>query len=100
MSMRRPPMLRYNSWVGDCLKYLEAAPNAAPSDKLLIGWVKLLNIAEEVASSLSFDDPRNMPSLSEPRVQLMLKSFEKQLETWKDGLITGGANGETVSLLC
>lgn len=94
MSMRRPAMLRYNSWVNECLEFLDAAPDAVTSDKLLIGWVKLLSIAEEVSTSLSFDDPGNMPSLAEPRVQHMLKSFEKRLDSWKAGLDSSGINGE------
>ena len=94
MSMRRPAMLRYNSWVGECVDFLEASPNAAASDKILIGWVRLLIIAEEFSTSLSFDDPANMPNLSEPRVQLMVKSFEKRLEIWKGSLGPVAENGQ------
>lgn len=79
-------MLRYNSWLSDCVDFLESTPDAISSDKILIGWVRLLIIAEEASTSLSFDDPGNMPSLSEHRVQLMLKSFEKRLDIWKDGI--------------
>jgi hypothetical protein len=89
-------MLRYSSWLSDCVDFLEAAPDAAATDKILIGWVRLLIIAEEASTSLSFDDPGNMPSLSEPRIQIMLKSFEKRLEIWKDGLEPDGQNGEYV----
>jgi hypothetical protein len=73
---------------------MEGTPDAAPSDKLLIGWVRLMCIAEEISTSFSFDDPGKMPNLSEPRVQLMLKSFEKRLEAWKDSLDPSGVNRE------
>jgi hypothetical protein len=88
-------MLRYNRWLSDCIDVLETSPDAVASDKILIGWVRLLIIAEEASTSLSFDDPGDMPSLSEHRVQLMLKSFEKRLEIWKDNLeIAGKENGK------
>ena len=90
-------MLRYTSWVTECLDFLDAAPDALSSDKLLIGWVKLLSISEEASTSLSFDDPGNMPSLAEPRVQHILKSFEKRLDSWKTNQDSRGINGEVLS---
>jgi hypothetical protein len=97
MSMRRPGMLRYTVWVTECVEFLDAAPDSVPSDKLLIGWVRLLSISEEASTSLSFDDPGNMPSLAEPRIQHILRSFEKRLDSWATRQESGGINGEVLS---
>ncbi len=86
ISLRRPNMLRFSSWMADCMEYLEASPDAAPTDKLLMAWIRFERIMEECANSFSFDDPSAAPSLMEPRTQLMLKGFEKQLETWKTSI--------------
>jgi hypothetical protein len=93
--MRRPAMLRYNNWVSECADFLTITPAAGPSDKILVSWFKLLSISEEITTSLSFDDPGSTPSLSEPRVQYLVKSFEKRLADWKAGLDSTNSNGKT-----
>ena len=94
LSVRRPNMLRYNSWIGQCQDVLASSPFGLPLDKSIVGWVKLLHISEEIATSFSFDDPGNMVGLSESRAPLMLKGFEKRLEIWKKGFDSEGRDGE------
>jgi hypothetical protein len=91
--MRRPNMLRYNTWLGECLEVVANNPNPLPFDKYLVGWAQLSKIAEEIHSSFSFDDPGNMVNLSEPRVQIMLNSFVKALEAWRRSLGPEGSHG-------
>jgi hypothetical protein len=95
MSMRRPNMLRYNSWIDECLEVLANHTNAYPLDKILVGWVKLLKITEEIHTTLSFEDLGNIVCLSETRVKLMVNGFEKALETWRKNVEPDGVNGMT-----
>jgi hypothetical protein len=82
MSLRRPNMLRVNSYIRDCLEHMERTPDAAPSDRTLVAWVKLVIISEEICNSFSYDDPGGIASITELRTQLMLKDFEKRLSGW------------------
>lgn len=82
MSLRRPNMLRVSSYIRECAEYLERSPTAVPSDRTLVGWVKLIMIAEEIGNSFSYDDPGSIAALSELRTQLMLKDFNKRLDNW------------------
>jgi hypothetical protein len=76
------------------------SPNALPSDKYIVAWVKLSSISEEISTSFfSFDDPSNLVRLSEPRVQLRLKGFEKRLEGWKKQFDLDGMNGSYTLIL-
>lgn len=89
--MRRPNMLRSNSWLKECLEYVEL--NATPSslDTCLVAWVYILQITEEICTSFSFDDPGNMANLAEARVQITLTGFEKKLFAWKEKFESAGA---------
>ncbi|KAK3700908.1 hypothetical protein LTR37_015711 [Vermiconidia calcicola] len=82
MSLRRPQMLRISSYVRECLEYLGRSPNAAPSDRSLVAWVKLTIIGEEISSALSYDDPGGIATLADLKTQLMLKEFERKLSDW------------------
>jgi len=82
LSLRRPNMLRVSSYVRECVDYLERAPDAIPSDRTVVAWVRLIMIAEEISVSFSFDDPGGIASISELRTQMMLKDFEKRLTQW------------------
>ncbi|KUJ19893.1 uncharacterized protein LY89DRAFT_579809 [Mollisia scopiformis] len=86
MSMRRPNMLRWNSWIGDCLETLERNSQASKWDHLLAAWVRILKITEEVGATFAFDDCSNMADLSEPRVQLTMTGLQKVAEAWKRNL--------------
>ncbi|KAK0284189.1 hypothetical protein LTR35_005904 [Friedmanniomyces endolithicus] len=82
LSMRRPNMLRVSSYVRECVEYLHRSLDALPSDRILVHWLRLVMIAEEVSVSFSYDDPGGIASITELRAQLMLKDFEKRLTAW------------------
>lgn len=83
MSMRRPNMLRFNNWIGECLETFASSPNQSKLDKYLVAWVRLIKITEELGGSLAFEDPSNMADLSESRVRILVGGFEKALDSWK-----------------
>lgn len=80
MSTRRPTMLRFNKWLENCIEFIDKSPRAAASDKRLVVWARLLRLCEEITNSFGYDS--DVVSLSESRVQLMLKSFEMRLSLW------------------
>ncbi|KAL2068025.1 hypothetical protein VTL71DRAFT_16123 [Oculimacula yallundae] len=83
LSTRRPNMLRYTTWIGECLGTLSSNPNASQMDKYLVSWVKLMKITEEIGLALGFDDVNNTASLSESRNQIAISGFQKTLQSWK-----------------
>lgn len=83
MSLRLPNFLRYSSWMTDCSEVLRTSPDAAPTDKRFVAWVQLQRLVEECGTSFALDSPDNTVSLADQRAQLMLQSYEKQLEAWR-----------------
>jgi hypothetical protein len=82
MGLRRPNLIRWSSFMDDCLKVLENSPEAAPSDKILCQWVRSQHIAEEIGTQFSMDDPVASVSIADSKVQISLKGFERDLENW------------------
>lgn len=84
MSLRLPNMLRFSSWMAECVKLLETSENAAPTDTRFVAWVKMQRIVEECGSALALDDPSESNiTLADQRVQAMLSGGEKQLDAWR-----------------
>ncbi|TVY44845.1 Transcriptional regulator [Lachnellula occidentalis] len=98
MSMRRPNMLRSNSWLKECLEYVDANANPLYLDNCLVAWVSILQITEEICTSFSFDDPGNMANLAETRIQITLSGFEKKLLAWKEKFTSTGAINDALML--
>lgn len=83
MAQRRPNLLRYTKFMGECVEVLENSPDAVPSDRVLCQWVKLQKIAEEIGIGFAFDDPNATVYIEDAPVQFSLKGFARQLEEWK-----------------
>ncbi len=90
MSLRLPNFLRYSSWMADCCAVLETSPDAAPTDKRFVAWVQLQRIVEECGTNFALDSPDDTVSLADERAQLMLKSYEKQMEAWRQHAVSNG----------
>lgn len=86
MSLRRPNTLRCSSYIRESVDYIERSPNAIPTDRTLVAWVRLIMIAEEISTSWCYDDPGGIASITELRTQLMMKDFEKRLTAWYTNL--------------
>lgn len=82
MALRRPNMLRANSYVRECLEYLERSPDTVPSDRTLVAWSRLIMLGDEICTSFCYDDPGGVASISELKTQLMLKDFNAKTESW------------------
>ena len=88
MSLRLPNFLRYTSWMADCSAVLSTSPDAAPTDKRFVAWVQLQRLVEECGRNFALDSPDDTVSLSDERAQLMLQSYEKQMEAWRQHAIS------------
>ncbi|RDL36804.1 Zn2 DNA-binding protein [Venustampulla echinocandica] len=82
MGLRRPNLIRWTSFMADCIEFLETSPDAAPSDKVLCQWVRSQHMAEEVGTQFSMDDPMANVSIADSKVQYALKGFERDLDKW------------------
>lgn len=82
MGLRRPNLIRWTSFMADCVEVLQHSPAALPSDKTLCEWVKSQQIAEEVGTQFSMDDPGATITIADPKVQYALKGFERELDKW------------------
>ena len=77
-------MLRFSSWMAECVECLENSEAAAPTDKRFVAWVKMQRIVEEYGSALALDDPsESNVTLADQRVQATLSACEKQLDAWR-----------------
>lgn len=81
--MRRPNTLRFTSYMEECIGLLEEAAEL-PTDRYLVAWLKLQRLTEEFSTTFRFDEPNAIANLAEPRIQLTLKGFERQLSSLKD----------------
>jgi hypothetical protein len=83
MALRNPMLIRWSSYIEECLEFF-AAPNAIlPSDAWLRHLMLSQHIAEDVAMLFSMDDPSSIVSLSDPKIKFLVRSFEQRLENWK-----------------
>ncbi|RDW73985.1 hypothetical protein BP5796_07427 [Coleophoma crateriformis] len=82
MGLRRPNLIRWNSYMNECVEVLETSPDALDSDKFLTQWVRSQRIAEEVGTQFSMDDPSANISITDLKVQYALRGFERDLERW------------------
>lgn len=81
MKTRRPNLLQFNDWMAECANQLERSPHR--TDQHLALWFELQRITDEAMSSFGLDDTSATSSLTESRVQAVLRWFDKRMETWK-----------------
>jgi hypothetical protein len=81
MRLKRPNILLFNSWMEECLNMLEKSPLQA--DQRTLAWLKLQRIADEANTAFGFDDASTSFSLSELRLQMILRIFERRMQDWK-----------------
>jgi hypothetical protein len=79
-------MIRYSKYIAESIRILDTSPDAYPSDKTLVQMGKLQKIGEEVYIAFEFDDPVAKISVTDPRIQLSLRTFIRQIEEWKENV--------------
>ena len=99
MALRRPLLVRWSPYMDESLEVLAKAPDALPSDKWLAHAVRAQHIAEEVGYQFSMDDPTSDVSIIQTKIQYQIKTFEKRLDEWRQGLTMDMPQGAFTSLL-
>jgi hypothetical protein len=84
MRLRRPNILLYNSWMEECLALLQKSPLLC--DKRVVASLLLQRIADEAMTAFGFDDASTSFSLSELRLQVILRIFERRMQDWRKSL--------------
>lgn len=86
ISYKREILLRWNHYTDACLEIMEGASGTVPSDASLVHLLKLGHIMEQVGTHFALDQGSNAFKLEDPRVQYTLKTYEKLLGQWEQGI--------------
>ncbi|KAI0512564.1 hypothetical protein F5B22DRAFT_307752 [Xylaria bambusicola] len=86
MALHRPNLIRWQSFMTECMDILESSPEAAPSDKYLCHLVWTHRLAEEVGIQFSMDDPSVFINITEQKVQYALRGFERDLVKYSESI--------------
>src|SRR5436305_12870781 len=68
MALRNPMLIRWSSYIEECLDFFATSITILPSDAWLCHLVRNQHIAEDVAMLFSMDDPASIVSLSDPKI--------------------------------
>ncbi|KAI1751984.1 hypothetical protein F4782DRAFT_165143 [Xylaria castorea] len=86
MALHRPNLIRWQSFMTECMDILESSPEAAPSDRYLCHLVWTHRLAEEVGIQFSMDDPSIFINVTDQKVQYALRGFERDLAKYSDNI--------------
>ncbi|KAA8621705.1 Zn2-C6 fungal-type DNA-binding domain [Pyrenophora tritici-repentis] len=81
MRLKRPNILLFNSWMEECSNILEKSKLL--DDKRILAWLKLQRIADEANTAFGFDDASTSFTLSELRMQIILRIFDRRMQDWR-----------------
>ncbi|KAF2851708.1 hypothetical protein T440DRAFT_394460 [Plenodomus tracheiphilus IPT5] len=81
MRLKRPNMLLFNSWMEECFVMLQKSKLL--EDKRIVAQLKLQRIADEANTAFGFDDASTSFSLSELRMQIILRIFDRRMQDWR-----------------
>jgi hypothetical protein len=84
MRLKRPNILLFNSWMEECFSILEKSKLL--DDKRIVAWLKLQRIADEANTAFGFDDASTSFSLSELRMQIILRIFDRRMQDWRKAI--------------
>lgn len=83
MALHRPFLLRWTSFMAECMDILESSPEAAPTDKYFCHLVWTHRLAEEIGFQFCMDDPSVSVNLSDHMTQHRIRGFERELDKHK-----------------
>ncbi|KAK2593551.1 hypothetical protein QQS21_008726 [Conoideocrella luteorostrata] len=85
MSFHRPSIIRYGSWVGDCIDLLGSPSSVHIGDRRLAAWAQLQALAEENLTMAGLNEGSSINS-SDPRTLFVLKNGYERAKTWRKHL--------------
>lgn len=83
MALHRPNLVRWTSFMTECVDLLESSPDAAPTDKYFCHCVWTHRLGEDISGQFSMDDPSKSVDINDPRSQHVLKALERDLEKYR-----------------
>lgn len=66
----------------ECVETLQTHPDALPTDRQAIWWVKLAFIMEDASTQLS-DETETLSSFIDSKVRYTIRGFSSQLAQWR-----------------
>lgn len=84
MRLKRPNILLFNSWMEECYVMLQKSKSL--EDKRIVAQLKLQRIADEANTAFGFDDASTSFSLSELRMQMILRIFDRRMQDWRKSI--------------
>lgn len=85
---RKQQPLTFTPYMEECALSLQE-DSEVESDKMLIYYVRLLRIFNEVYNEFEYGDPDHTLSMSDDKVQVLVKTLEAQLSSWRASLPPG-----------
>ncbi|XP_044724821.1 C6 transcription factor (War1) [Hirsutella rhossiliensis] len=84
MSLHRPNLIRWSSFMTESLDLLASSPDAAPTDQYLCHLVWTHRKGEEIGVQFSMDDPGAAPvNITDARTQYALRALERDLAKYR-----------------
>ena len=80
-STRRANLIRWTTYLEECLQLLETSADALSSDQTLCHWVRLQRIADQIGEQFNVEDPTIMDGLDDMKMNHMVQGFEAQ---WRE----------------
>ncbi|KAL8718178.1 MAG: hypothetical protein Q9225_004656 [Loekoesia sp. 1 TL-2023] len=82
MGLRRSNLIRWSAYMDECLDFLDTSSEALQSDQVLVEWVRLQRLADDVGNQISMDDSSSS-RVPDAKTQYALKGFERQMKDWE-----------------
>ncbi|KAI9737968.1 MAG: hypothetical protein M1834_009338 [Cirrosporium novae-zelandiae] len=83
IALRRANTMQYTKYLEDCCRSFSQAPQV-PSDKLLIHYIRLQNLASEIARTFGYDGSEVPLIIGRSRIKLLVNNFRSQLRQLQD----------------
>lgn len=83
MSLRLPNLLRWNSYLEECIQGFESSPDALPSDKFLGRWAKPQRLKDDIVIQYELDDAFTPTGPTSLKAEKSLSALKEQLDQWE-----------------
>ena len=80
MGKKRSSLVRPNAYMEDCITSLRLSQHSVESDTILVRWVRLQMLADELVAQV----PPDAVNITEAKARSSYRTFEKQLKEWED----------------
>ncbi|KAF4549614.1 Hypothetical protein D9617_20g026700 [Elsinoe fawcettii] len=84
LSMRRPNMFHFTSYMADIGREFETSSAVAASDQSLSAFIRIVNIGEEINVAFSLSDGGREALVSDVQLHQALITYQRKLMMWKD----------------